>query len=217
MEFALLAGIVGGIALLVKKAKANAAARNPGPQRIDTQQPGAGPSAAAGFSAFQIQQINKFTAIATIAGTATAAGVAALSSLTLAAAGPIGAAVAGVIVAIGILRGTAHLIANEWVNRVQNPFGAALAQIVNAKDAAIADGSATKAMVIQARNSVAALWSTYRQAATIFSAQGQDYRTVIDQSYETLDYRYVNGRPVGTGLITRILGDMTAQIATLPK
>lgn len=215
MEIALLAGIVGGIVLLVQRAKKAAAARNPGP--LDTQAPGAPASPQSGFTPFQLQQINKFTAIAAIAGTATAAGIAALSSLTLAAAGPIGAAVAGVITAIGILRGTAHLVANEWVSRVQNPFGTALGQIVDAKDAAISDGSATKAMVIQSKAAVQRLWALYRQGAEQFASQGQDYRTVIDQSYETLDYRYVNGQPRGTGLITRILSKMDQEIASLPK
>lgn len=214
MEFALLAGIIGAVALLLKKGREQAQARNPGP---DLTQPGARPSTAGGFTPFQLQQINKFTAIATIAGTATAAGVAALSSLTLAAAGPIGAAVAGVIVAVGILRGTAHLVADEWVQRVQNPFGQALAAIVDGKDAALSDGSATQAMVLQAKQAVQNLWSLYRQHAEAFASQGQDYRTVIDQSYETLDYRYVNGQPVGTGLITRILADMDRQVQALPK
>lgn len=212
MEFALIAGIVGGIALLLRTAKRGGVQSTPG-----ATQPGANPSTTAGFSAFQIQQIQKFSAIAAIAGTATAAGIAALSSLTLAAAGPIGAAVAGVITAIGILRGTAHLVANEWVQRVQNPFGQALSSIVDAKDAAINDGSATKAMVLQAKDAVQKLWATYRQAAEQFATQGSDYRLVIDQSYETLDYRYVNGRPVGSGLITRILADMDRQVAGLPK
>lgn len=96
--------------------------------------------------------------------------------------------------------GTAHVLANQWVQSVQNSFGNALAAIVDAKDAERANGTATCASIMTAHNAVVDLWNKYKATATIFAAKGTDYSTVINQSYATL-----------TPLINQILADMNAQ------
>jgi hypothetical protein len=144
----------------------------------------------AGFApknALQEAELKKWSAVATIAGTATATTIAAFSPLTLAAAGPIGAVVAGVIVAISFMRGTAHLVANEWVDRVQNPFGQAAGRIINENAQAMAAGTATIESVGYARQALASLWGNYRFVAEQFASLDRDHRTVIDQSYATLN------------------------------
>ena len=98
----------------------------------------------------------------------------------------------------------AHPVANEWVARVQNPFGAQLALIVNAKDAELRAGYATADDVYFAQQSVIKLWDLYQAAATNFANQGAKQSQVIQQSYTTLQ-----------PLITRILSDMDTQIAQL--
>jgi hypothetical protein len=103
---------------------------------------------------------------------------------------------------IGI--GTAHLLADQWVGQVQNPFGQALAFIVDAKDASLSNGTATCSSVMTAKNAVVDLWNKYKTTAERWAASGGSYRTVIDQSYATL-----------TPLINQILADMTAQANTL--
>lgn len=164
---------------------------------------------------FQKQQEMAFGQIGAIAGGATGAAVTAF--LHGASAGPIGAAVgaavAAVVILVGVLRGTAHLVSNQWVQNVQNPFGTALALVVDAKDRALRDGTATKAMVNYANQAVGVMWGKYKDAAETFAQRGKDYRTVINQSYQTLD-KDSSGK--GTLLITRIQADMTRQAAALP-
>ena len=98
--------------------------------------------------------------------------------------------------------GTAHLLANQWVNTVQNPFGQALAFIVDAKDVSISNHTATCASILTAKNAVIDLWNRYKTTAQVWAAKGSDYATVINQSYATL-----------TPLINQILADMDRQSA----
>jgi len=104
-----------------------------------------------------------------------------------------------------IQNGSLHLLANQWVTSVQNPFGTALAAIVDEKDASIRNGTATRASVTAALNGVVNLWAQYKVTATAFAAKGSGYATIINQSYATL-----------TPLITQIEADMRSQIAALP-
>jgi hypothetical protein len=97
-----------------------------------------------------------------------------------------------------------HPLASEWVGRVQDPFGAQLAVIVDAKDAALRAGTATADDVYYAQQAVEQLWTGYQQAAAQFAAQGPDQAHVIEKSYATL-----------TPIINQILNDMSAQIAQL--
>src|SRR4029077_4819329 len=98
----------------------------------------------------------------------------------------------------------AHPVANEWVARVQNPFGASLALIVNAKDAELRAGNATADDVYFAQQAVINLWGIYRTAATNFANLGAQQSQVIQQSYTTLQ-----------PLITQIISDMDKEIAQL--
>jgi hypothetical protein len=150
----------------------------------------------------QAAQLNKFKAIASIAGTATTVGVAGLSSLTLAAAGPIGATVAAVVIAIGALRGTAHLVANEWTKPggVQDNFGKALAAINLEFANAVANGSASKDMAKFTVNAYNNLWNQYVSIAEQFAAVDKDHREVIDNSY--CDFKGINCRKGKTPLLT---------------
>jgi hypothetical protein len=97
-----------------------------------------------------------------------------------------------------------HPLASEWVGRVQDPFGAQLSVIVDAKDAALRAGTATADDVYFAQQGVEQLWSGYQQAAAQFAAIGPDQAHVIEKSYATL-----------TPIINQILNDMSAQIAQL--
>jgi hypothetical protein len=97
-----------------------------------------------------------------------------------------------------------HPLASEWVGRVQDPFGAQLAVIVDTKDAALRAGTATADDVYFAQQAVEQLWTQYQQVAAQFAAQGPDYAHVIEQSYKTL-----------TPIINQILNDMSGQIAQL--
>lgn len=164
----------------------------------------------------QQEQVRKFSSIAAIAGSG-ATSLAAALGVSAATAGPIGAAVAAVVVGFAMIRGTAHLVANEWTLRVQTPFGDALKAIVDEKDRSIREGSATSRSVSYARQATQTLWNRYHNEAAKFRQVDKDHAIVIDQSYETLDYRFTaDGRKVGTGLMTRILADMDRQIAELP-
>jgi len=96
----------------------------------------------------------------------------------------------------------AHPLATEWVARVQNPFGAQLAVVVDRKDAAIADGTATADDIYFAQQAVIQLWSGYQQIASAFASQGPLQSQVIENSYKTL-----------TPIINQILHDMDVQIA----
>lgn len=98
----------------------------------------------------------------------------------------------------------AHPDANLWVAQVQNPFGAQLALIVNAKDAGLRAGTATADDVYFAQQAVVQLWNSYQAAATKFASIDAKHSQVIQQSYTTLQ-----------PLITRILSDMDNQIAQL--
>jgi len=119
--------------------------------------------------------------------------------------GLVGGAIAAVTAAILAFRSTAHLTADQWVQSVQNPFGRALAAIVDAKDASITDGTATKNSIYLARSQVVDLWTKYRASAEQFANKGVDQRLVINQSYDTLE-----------PLIHQILVDMDNQIANSP-
>jgi hypothetical protein len=98
----------------------------------------------------------------------------------------------------------AHPSATVWVAQVQNPFGASLALIVNAKDAEIKAGNATADDVYFAENAVKQLWASYREKATAFAALGVNQSQVIQQSYTTLQ-----------PLINQIIADMDRQTAQL--
>jgi hypothetical protein len=98
----------------------------------------------------------------------------------------------------------AHPKADEWVAGVQNPFGASLSIIVDSKDAAVRNGTATADDVYFAQQSVIRIWDGYRVTATQFAGLGPTYATVINQSYETLQ-----------PLITSILGKMDNEINAL--
>lgn len=119
--------------------------------------------------------------------------------------GLVGGAIAAITAAILAFRSTVHLTANQWVQGVQNPFGRALAAIVDEKDAAIANGTATKSSVYLSRSRVVDLWAKYRAAGEQFATKGTAERTVVNQSYDTL-----------APLIDQILRDMDNQIANLP-
>lgn len=164
------------------------------------------------LTSLQQVQIQKFSAIASIAGTATTAGIAGLSSLTLAAAGPIGATVAGLIIAFAALRGTAHLVANQWTSGVQMQFNLALTAISGEVQRAQADGSVSKLMLTHAMTAISRIWAQYYSAGEQFASKDADHRLVIDQSYcYYIGYRCPpkNTAPYGgIGLVNQVLKDM---------
>jgi hypothetical protein len=177
-------------------------------------------TAGVGLTELQSAQLNKFKAIAAIAGTAVTVGVAGLSSLTLAAAGPVGAAVAACIIAIGALRGTAHLVANIWTQTggVQDQFGKALAAVNLEVQTSLQNGTATKASLSFAIQTYNSLWSQYYSLGEQFAAIDKDHRTVIDNSY--CDFKALNCRNgkvplLSIGLVNALIRDVQAQQAKL--
>lgn len=173
------------------------------------------------LSQIQAQEVAKWSSVATLAGTGTAVAVSSFSSLTLAAAGPIGAAVASLIVAFSILRGTAHIAANELTSKIQTPFDGLLARIIDEKDAAFNQGYATKQSLLMSKTAVQRLWNeVYVPAAERLAQQGKDFRLVVDQSYcwylatscprgKSPDPRFPEG------FLNRLLSDIDKQIASL--
>jgi hypothetical protein len=218
----LLIGLVGLI-LFLRSTNPYIDANNPMPTELQKMQEAANASVqtqtqGVRLTVLQQAQIQKFSAIASIAGTATALGIAGLSSLTLAAAGPIGAAVAGVIIAIGALRGTAHLVANQWTSGVQAQFNIALTAISGEVQRAQADGSVSKAMLTNAIKAITNLWSQYYSAGESFARIDADHRLVIDQSYcDYINYRCPSGHKplLEIGLVNKLIADMQAASAKL--
>jgi hypothetical protein len=177
-------------------------------------------TAGVGLTEMQNAQLNKFKAIAAIAGTAVTVGVAGLSSLTLAAAGPVGAAVAACIIAIGALRGTAHLVANIWTQSggVQDQFGKALAAVNLEVQTSLQNGTATKASLSYAVKTYNLLWQQYYSLGEQFAAIDRDHREVIDNSY--CDFKALNCRSgkvplLQIGLVNALIRDVNAQAAKL--
>lgn len=208
----ILIGIVGiAVLLLVTKKKGNGAAQISFGESVPEAR-----TVESTLAQEKQKEIQKWGLVSSMVGTGVTSSLIAVGQASL--AGPVGLAVAAVIVAFAVFRGTTHLIANEWVQGVQNPFGTALSSIVDAKDETLEEHTATKSSVRLAQQTVQGLWNRYKVDAEQFAQQGMSYRLIIDQSYETLDYRYFgDGTRRGTGLITRILADMTNQINSLPE
>jgi len=79
-----------------------------------------------------------------------------------------------------------------------------LAVIVDRKDAALRDGSATADDVYFAQQAVIQIWNGYQQVASWFASQGPQQSQVIENSYKTL-----------TPIVNQILKDMDGQISQL--
>lgn len=159
----------------------------------------------------QQQQVTQFNNLAQTAGTLTSTVLGDFAA-TASAAGPAGAIVALAVAAIGAFRSTTHLVANEWVQQVQNPFGTALAAIADQNANAMQAGTATRLSVEAAQRAINNLWAQYQNTANqwIADAAGnaslqQQRITVINQSYATLQ-----------PLINQLNADMNGNIASLP-
>jgi hypothetical protein len=105
----------------------------------------------------------------------------------------LGAAIAGAVAAgaaiVGTLRsfGNTHNKANEFVKQVQNPFGDALKQIVDANNALVAAGKQTTEGAQAARAAVVDLWAQFTDAANAFASKGGDQARVVAQAFAQLD------------------------------
>jgi hypothetical protein len=211
--FLLVAGVVGVGLLLAKSQASNRAPAPPNTVGYLGEQPITASQLTSDSQALRAAEIEKFTAIGAMAGALTTAAIEAIivgvttttAAAAAAVAGPVGAAIAGLIIIFGQLRGTAHLVANQWVQQVQNPFGTALAAIVDEKDRGLNAGAATKQSLQLAYQSVVKLYGQYKELAENFAAQGRDQRIVIDQSYVKLD-----------PIVAKILDDMSKQIDVAP-
>ncbi len=195
--------------------------RNAAAKLADSALPGTAPVAVGQFvnangqtvqtTSLKQAQIQNFTKIGTAVTGAISGAFIADPTLfaSLGVTGPVGLAIAGVIAAVfvvvGMLRGVAHLYANEWVQKVQNPFGVALGAIANANANAMMDGSASRQSVSLAIESIQNLWSHYRTLGNQFAAQGHDQSIVVNQSYQTL-----------SPLVEQLLRDMGDNMSSLP-
>ena len=64
------------------------------------------------------------------------------------------------------------------------------------------NGTATRASILRDKAALQHLWDEYKITAEDFASKGQDYRTVINQSYNTL-----------TPLVTKFLTGMDDEAA----
>ena len=121
-------------------------------------------------------------------GGATTAGLLALHIATK-AAGPIGLAVDAAVIIIMKLRTYGHLAANEFVQQIQNPFGRALAQIVDWNDNLVRQGQQTPHGAQQALDYVSQLWVEFQTAAARFVSPDhpESDAVVIRQAFAELN------------------------------
>jgi hypothetical protein len=135
----------------------------------------------------QIQQRQKtFVAIGGIAGSS--ASLLATSVFKLgAAAGPIGAAIAGAVVLIGMLRGTAHLTANDFVKRIQDPFHQQLSAVLDPHDQRMNAGTETAELAELTYNTIVVLWEEFQIAAAEYAHHSDDAALVVRQGLHTLN------------------------------
>lgn len=146
------------------------------------------------------------TAVGGVAGGTAVAGGATFLGMSVATAIPvIGGAIAAALVASHYI-GQGRRTANEFVQGAQNPFGENLGKIVDAFNEAVAAGKITADQASEAKDEVMKLWSTFREEADKFAAQGSTQAKVVRQAYETLD-----------PLIAQITKDMDASIETLKQ
>lgn len=139
-------------------------------------------------------------------GGAAAAGGATFLGMSVATAIPvIGGAIAAALVASHYI-GQGRRTANEFVQGAQNPFGENLKTIVDAFNEAVAAGKITAEQAAEAKDEVMKLWTTFREEADKFAAQGSTQAKVVRQAYETLD-----------PLIAQITKDMDSSIETLKQ
>lgn len=152
--------------------------------------------------------------ISGLAGAGAAAGAAAVLGLTAAAATGIGAIVAGAVILIDMLRGTAHLTANDFVKRFQNPFKDSLAQLIDPHDARMAAGTETLDEAKQTYTAIEFLWEQFQLAAHEYAQQSHDAQIVVDQGLHTLNGP--NGLPgFPDGFITFMLTKLDGEINQL--
>lgn len=143
-----------------------------------------------------------------------AAGAAAALGLTAVAATGIGAVVAGAVVLIDVLRGRAHLTANDFVKRFQNPFGDALAQLIDPHAARMAAGTETLAQAQQTYDAFQFLWEQFQLAAHEYAQQSHDAQIVVDQCLHA--FNGPNGFPgFPDGWINSMLHGLAGEIDQL--
>lgn len=87
---------------------------------------------------------------------------------TLGSIAPFAAAAVGPLMGLLSLKFSANDVADVWVNKVQNPFGESLKQLVDGFDKAKADGTLTPEMAAQALKAVNDLWALYSQKEDAF-------------------------------------------------
>lgn len=139
------------------------------------------------------------------AGAGGGAGLAALATnpITIAAAAAIGA---GLLIRKFV--GQGRRTANEFVQNVQNPFGANLSQIVDAFDAAKKAGTLTLEQAEQSKSALAELWGSFVSTAHQFAQQGETEAKVVQQAFDSLKEYF------GADL-SKVFGPMDETIAAL--
>jgi hypothetical protein len=153
----------------------------------------------------QIAQFNAdLNAGATVA-TAAVGILASLHVLTAAVAGPIGAAIAGVVILVKSLVSDVHLYANALVNQYENPFGQGVIAIIQQITKEFEGGTLTQTDATNARDAVVAGWALYQAKMHEIQTQGTDWYIVATQSLNNLDNQYMgttlpNGKTLGVGM-----------------
>lgn len=97
------------------------------------------------------------------------------------------AAAVGVGLLINHFIGQGRKTADQFVQNVQNPFGAQLGQLVDAFDQANANGTLTLDQANQAKQSLDLLIQQFTNAATKFGSQGSTQQTVVNQAWNTMN------------------------------
>lgn len=203
-------------ALFIASRKAGEPAGTPSPGQTSIEA-AAGYQQAAGSGSPVAQQIQQQHqqgfALSGVAGSS-AASAAALAGWTAATATGIGAIVVGAVILFDLLRGTAHLTANDFVNRFQNPFRADLGELIDPHDARMAAGTETLGQAQSTYDAIAFLWEQFQIAANRYAEQSNDAAPVVRQAFDTLNGP--NGMPgFPQGFINFMLQKLTGEIQQL--
>jgi hypothetical protein len=131
--------------------------------------------------------------------------LASLSVLPVAVAGPIGAAIAGVVVLVRSLVSHAHLYASSLVQNYENPFGQGVIAVIQKITDELNAGTLTLEDATNARDAVVGAWVLYQGVMHEIQSQGTDWYIVATQSLNNLDNQYLgetlpNGKTLGVGM-----------------
>jgi len=107
-----------------------------------------------------------------------------------------------------------YVTKGNFVTGIQNPFGQALAQLVNLKDSAIAAGTANPDMLNQVKSAIINLWNQFLTVAAQYGRTNASAQITANRGIQTLNGP--NGLPgFPNGFINTVLAKIDSQIQAL--